>query len=74
VWALVADVARLRSRVGELSKHFSLVGDDISNVLISADKIAKRGTRLEQLEFETPPAPVDAAADAARPVLREPVQ
>ena len=74
VGALVADVARLRSRVGELSKHFSLVGDDISNVLISADKIAKRGTRLEQLEFETPPAPVDAAADAARPVLREPVQ
>lgn len=55
VGALVADVSRLRDRVGDLSKHFGQVGDDVSKVLISADKIAKRGMRLEQLEFETPP-------------------
>ncbi|WP_127090798.1 DNA recombination protein RmuC [Aquabacter cavernae] len=56
VGELVKDVTRLRDRVGDLSKHFGQVGDDVSKVLISADKIAKRGMRLEQLEFEVPPA------------------
>lgn len=51
VGALVEDVARLRERVGELSRHFGQVGDDVAKVLVSADKIAKRGMRLEQLEF-----------------------
>ncbi len=55
VGALVADVTRLRDRVGDLSKHFGQVGDDVAKVLVSADKIAKRGQRLEQLEFEDMP-------------------
>ncbi|MFG1420181.1 DNA recombination protein RmuC [Roseixanthobacter liquoris] len=62
VGALVADVGRLRERVGELSRHFGQVGEDVSKVLISADKIAKRGSRLEQLEFEVPPMPAQAIA------------
>lgn len=66
VGALVQDVTRLRDRVGDLSKHFGQVGDDVSKVLISADKIAKRGMRLEQLEFETPP-PALSKAEAAEP-------
>ena len=52
VGALVADVSRLRERVGELSRHFAMVGDDVAKVLISADKIARRGLRLEQLDFD----------------------
>lgn len=60
VGALVADVGRLRERVGELSRHFGQVGEDVSKVLISADKIARRGNRLEQLEFEVPPVPAHA--------------
>ncbi len=55
VGLLVDDVSRLRERVGDLSKHFAQVGDDVSRVMVSADKIAKRGLRLEQLEFEAPP-------------------
>lgn len=62
VGALVADVSRLRTRVGDLAKHFGQVGEDVSNVLISADKIAKRGTRLEQLEFERSDAGLPGAA------------
>lgn len=63
VGELVKDVTRLRDRVTDLSKHFGQVGDDVSKVLISADKIAKRGMRLELLEFETPPeAPAPVAA------------
>ncbi|MBN8915147.1 MAG: DNA recombination protein RmuC [Rhizobiales bacterium] len=58
VAALVGDVSRLRERVGDLAKHFSQVGDDVQRVIISADKIARRGLRLEQLDFDTPgPAP-----------------
>lgn len=55
VAALVDDVTRLRERVGDLSKHFSQVGDDVARVLISADKIARRGLRLEALDFDAAP-------------------
>lgn len=55
--ALVADVVRLRERVGNLQKHFAQVGDDVAQALISADKIARRGARIDALEFDgTPPA------------------
>ncbi|WP_038192885.1 DNA recombination protein RmuC [Xanthobacter sp. 91] len=54
VGALVEDVSRLRERVGDLAKHFAQVGDDVQRVIISADKIARRGLRLEQLDFDTP--------------------
>lgn len=60
VAALVDDVSRLRERVGDLAKHFSQVGDDVQRVIISADKIARRGLRLEQLDFDTP-GPASAA-------------
>ncbi|MCJ8142770.1 DNA recombination protein RmuC [Ancylobacter sp. A5.8] len=53
--ALVADVARLRERIGNLQKHFGQAGEDVAQALISADKVARRGARIEQLEFETPP-------------------
>lgn len=52
VGALVDDVSRLRERVGDLAKHFAQVGDDVQRVIISADKIARRGLRLEQLDFD----------------------
>jgi DNA recombination protein RmuC len=49
---LVADVIRLRDRVGNLQKHFGQVNEDVAQALTSADKVAKRGARIEQLEFE----------------------
>lgn len=67
VSALVEDVSRLRNRAGDLAKHFGMVGEDISGLLISADKIAKRGTRLEQLEFEQSP---EKTEQTASPVSR----
>ncbi|MGE4373335.1 MAG: DNA recombination protein RmuC [Xanthobacter sp.] len=51
VGALVDDVARLRERVNDLSRHFGQAGDDLAKLTISADKISRRGARLEQLEF-----------------------
>lgn len=56
--ALVADVSRLRERIGNLGKHFGQVGEDVAQALISADKVARRGSRIEQLEFEGEPISV----------------
>ncbi len=59
--ALVADVSRLRERIGNLQRHFGQVGEDVAQALISADKVARRGARIEQLEFEGEPIPVSDA-------------
>ncbi|MDQ0302381.1 DNA recombination protein RmuC [Ancylobacter polymorphus] len=61
---LVADVIRLRDRVGNLQKHFGQMTDDVAQALTSADKIARRGARIEQLEFEADgPARTSAPPD-----------
>jgi DNA recombination protein RmuC len=49
---LMDDVGRLRERVVKLQTHYGQAGDDITQILISADKITKRGGRIEALEFE----------------------
>ena len=61
VAVLGQDVGRLRDRVMKLQQHFGQAGRDIEQIVTSADKITKRGERIEQLDFgeeeETPPAP-----------------
>jgi DNA recombination protein RmuC len=49
---LMDDVDRLRERVLKLQQHFGQATDDVAQVLISAEKITKRGGRIEALEFE----------------------
>jgi DNA recombination protein RmuC len=48
---LVEDVARLRERAGKLAVHFGQAQEDLGAITISADKIAKRGDRIEHLDF-----------------------
>ena len=57
---LIADVRRLRERVGKLDSHFRQASDDIVQIVTSADKVLKRGDRIEAMEFETPPAAAEA--------------
>lgn len=54
------DLGRLRERVLKLQKHFGDVGEDIRQILISADKIEKRAARIEELDFSKPDAPADS--------------
>jgi DNA recombination protein RmuC len=54
---LTDDLGRLRERVLKLQSHFGQASDDVEQVLISADKIAKRGARIEALEFDEAPPP-----------------
>jgi DNA recombination protein RmuC len=60
VGKLMEDVYRLRDRALNLQKHFAQSSDDVGQVLISADKVAKRGARIEALDLdETEPATAD---------------
>jgi DNA recombination protein RmuC len=51
---LMEDVVRMRDRVLDLQKHFGLASQDVDKLLISSDKIAKRGSRIEQLDLAEP--------------------
>ena len=65
VTRLLEDVDRLKDRVGDLQKHFSAAAGDLEKLGVSADKITRRGARIESLELEQPDT------DAARPKLVE---
>ena len=49
---LMGDVDRLRERVLKLQQHFGQANEDVAQILTSADKITKRGGRIEALEFQ----------------------
>jgi DNA recombination protein RmuC len=53
---LMNDVGRLRDRALNLQKHFAQSNDDVSQVLISAEKVMKRGAQIESLELDAPEA------------------
>ena len=48
---LVEDVARLRERTGKLDTHFRQAQDDVAQMTTSADKILKRGERIDAMDF-----------------------
>ena len=48
---LIADVGRLHERVGKLGTHFRQVGEDVANTVVSADKVLKRGERIDAMDF-----------------------
>jgi DNA recombination protein RmuC len=58
---LMDDLARLDDRVQKLQGHFAAAQRDVDMIATSADKLAKRGQRIEALEF-------DAGGERARPV------
>ncbi len=62
VATLMEDMGRFRDRVLDLQRHFGQANADIEKILTSADKIDKRGQRIERLEFED-----DTKAAPARP-------
>lgn len=49
---LMDDLRRLRERVMKLDNHFGQASEDIRQILISAEKVEKRGARIREVEFE----------------------
>jgi len=65
---LVEEVERLQTRVAKLDGHFKLAQEDVDQIITSAGKIARRGTRIDRMDFSTPLAeiatePFDKAAE-----------
>ncbi|SCB39504.1 DNA recombination protein RmuC [Rhizobium multihospitium] len=57
---LMDDLSRLDERVRKLQGHFAMAQKDIDMIVTSADKLARRGERIEALEFEAVKEPAKA--------------
>lgn len=60
---LMDDLARLDERVRKLQGHFAMAQKDVDMIVTSADKLARRGERIEALEFEAAGEPAKPASD-----------
>lgn len=49
---LMDDLKRLQERVLKLQQHFGQANEDVRQILISAEKVEKRGTRIKDVEFD----------------------
>ncbi|MDB5522572.1 MAG: recombinase [Rhizobium sp.] len=67
---LMEDLVRLDDRVQKLQSHFSAAQRDVEQIVTSSDKLAKRGQRIEAMEFTTTeiPAPAPEIPAAIRTV------
>jgi DNA recombination protein RmuC len=63
---LMDDLKRLHERVLRLQQHFGQANEDIRQIVISAEKVEKRGTRIREVEF-------DDAAEGASGVIPAPM-
>jgi DNA recombination protein RmuC len=49
---LMDDIGRLHDRVLSLQRHFNQANEDVRQILISAEKVEKRATRIREVEFD----------------------
>jgi DNA recombination protein RmuC len=68
---MLDDLGRLRERVVRLERHFGQANEDIRQIVISADKIGKRATRIEELEFDGEEAPAPDPVVIPAPMARK---
>jgi DNA recombination protein RmuC len=68
VTRLLEDVTRLKERSMDLRRHFDLANGDLEKLGVTADKISKRGVKIESLDLEEP-AKAAAVEDQPRPRL-----
>jgi DNA recombination protein RmuC len=50
---LMDDLKRMHERVLKLQQHFGQANEDVRQILISAEKVEKRASRIADVEFET---------------------
>jgi len=67
---LMDDLKRMHERVLKLQQHFGQANEDVRQILISAEKIEKRGARIADVEFGDDGAEEGADNLIAGPVLR----
>jgi len=67
---LMDDLKRLHERVAKLQQHFGQANEDVRQILISAEKIERRGTRIQEVEFEGEDRPAAEAVVIPVPMQR----
>jgi DNA recombination protein RmuC len=67
---LMDDLKRLHERVLKLQQHFGQANEDVRQILISAEKIEKRGARIQEVEFDGEDGPVDDPVVMPAPLPR----
>jgi DNA recombination protein RmuC len=65
---LMEDLSRLDDRTRKLQSHFLAAQKDVEMIITSSDKLAKRGAKIEAMEFETPGGREDGEEVPARAV------
>lgn len=65
---LMEDLGRLDDRTRKLQSHFLAAQKDVEMIITSSDKLAKRGAKIEAMEFETPGGREDGDDMPARAV------
>jgi len=72
VQRMLEDVGRLDKRVGNLQRHFGQAEEDLREIRISADKVTKRGERIDELQFddEGPEQDLEPPREAQQPRLK----
>jgi DNA recombination protein RmuC len=65
---LMDDLKRMHERVLKLQQHFGQANEDVRQILISAEKVEKRATRIADVEFGNDEA--DADNVIAAPIAR----
>ncbi|WP_283195582.1 DNA recombination protein RmuC [Rhizobium sp. AN80A] len=65
---LMDDLGRLDDRVRKLQGHFAMAQKDVDMIVTSADKLTRRGAKIEALEFEG--AEAGRAADEEAPASK----
>jgi len=70
VGKMAEDVNRLDQRVEALDKHFGLAEKDLREIRISAEKVSKRATRIEEMDLDEPETAGEAIEKTAGPKLK----
>jgi DNA recombination protein RmuC len=64
---LMDDIDRLHDRVLNLQKHFGQANEDVRQILISAEKVETRATRIKDVEFNGEDSPLPGSNLIATP-------
>jgi DNA recombination protein RmuC len=64
---LIEDVGRLKERASDLRRHFDMANSDLEKLNTSADRITKRGAKIESVDLDD--KPTGDALSAPRPRL-----
>jgi DNA recombination protein RmuC len=68
---LMSDLARLNERVVNLQRHFGQANEDVRQILLSSEKIEKRATRIEDMDFEEIAPPRESGIVIPAPMVRK---